>query len=153
MINKIKILTKIATLLNDANVLYNVGGSAMLYLRDYPIDFNDIDIMVSESAALNVKKLLSKLGQLLPQKNSNNLGTKYFFSFLIDGVHVDLMAGFTIIYQNKSYYFPLDNTTKVDMVLLDGIQIKIASLEDWLTYYKLMERTDKVKMIESIMNF
>ncbi len=152
MTRKLKVLTKISQLLNDANVLWNVGGSVMLYLKNYVDDFNDIDLMVSERDVLMVKKILSELGTLKPERHHEKFGTKYFFSFLIDSIDVDLMAGFSIIYQSKAYYFPLDDTTEIETVLLNGTKISIAALTDWLTFYRLMERTDKVKLIETKMH-
>lgn len=59
------------------------------------------------------------------------------------------MAGFGIIYQDKEYYFPLKKEDIKDFTEVQGIKIPLQSIEEWRIYYKLMERDEKVKMIDA----
>jgi len=44
---------------------------------------------------------------------------------------------------------PLKKAAIKDYTEVDGIKIPLQSLEEWHTYYKLMGREEKVKMIDS----
>jgi hypothetical protein len=57
------------------------------------------------------------------------------------------MAGLAIVNNTKEYYFPLAKDAQSDMVLIDHTEIYLDSIENWLYYYQLMNRLDKVKLI------
>ena len=44
---------------------------------------------------------------------------------------------------------PLKKAAIKDYTEVDGIKIPLQSLEEWHTYYKLMGREEKLKMIDS----
>ena len=57
------------------------------------------------------------------------------------------MAGFVIVKDNKEYYFPLQKKSIKDYISIDSVTIPLQSIEEWRTYYELMGRAEKVKMI------
>lgn len=146
---KLHVLKTIAEKLNDLNVLWNIGASCMLFLRGVVSDFDDIDIMVEEKDATKVKCILETLGTLQPKKSTNQYLTTYFYEFEIAGVDVDLMAGYKVINLDKVYEFPFDEHHIDGLYRLDGIDIPLASIDDWFVYYKVMNRHDKVKIIKA----
>lgn len=151
MDNKIVVLRKLADLLNENNITWNVGASCMLFLRNVVDTFDDIDIMVHLDDVQLVKKLLSDYEML--EKNPNKkYKTKIFLECQIDGVEIDIMAGFTIIKDNTEYYFPISKGSKYDQLTLNGSTIHLESIETWLKYYTLIDRKDKIIIINQFLN-
>ncbi len=149
MRNKIDILIKIAKQLNSSKITWVLGSSMMLYLRGVVKSFNDIDIIVNEEDVLKTKEVLAELGELLPRDKNAHYATKEFLEYDIAGVEVDIMSGFTIISKDKEYYFPLEKSKNYQSIILDGETIYLDTIDHWLQYYQLMERTDKVEIIKS----
>ena len=45
---KLQVLARIARLLNEEEILWAVGGSALLYLKEIVSDFHDLDLIIDE---------------------------------------------------------------------------------------------------------
>ena len=74
---------------------------------------------------------------------------KYFYEYVIDGVDVDVMAGFAINHNNGVYEYVFDNTSISEFKIINGVSIPFTSLEDWYVIYQLIPNRDpKVNMIE-----
>ena len=147
MQKKLEVLKKVAKILNDNDITWNLGASCMLYLRGIVEMFDDIDIMVSEEDVLKVESLFSSFESTIKPPN-NQYKTKRFIEYVIDGVDIDVMAGFIIVNKGKDYYFPLSKGTQSEKIILDGVSINLESAETWLRYYELMERKDKVILLK-----
>lgn len=121
----------------------------LLYFKGITSEFHDIDIMVSEEEFDIAKEVLLSFGEIQPPNPNNKYRTRYFGEFIIDGVDIDVMAGFIIVDKGKEYYFPLKRETIKDYTEVNGIHIPLQAIEEWHKYYKLMGRTEKVNMIEA----
>lgn len=146
---KLNILSKVAKELNANNITWAIGASLLLYFKEITNEFHDIDIMVAESDVEKIKKILLSFGKLQPKNPNIQYKTKDFMEFNIEGVDFDVMAGFVIVNNNIDYYFPLEKKDIKDYIYIQGTTIPLHSIQEWLTYYKLMDRTKKVKMINS----
>ena len=107
--NKIKGLITIAKQFNEAKITWNLGASCMLYLRTIVNDFHDIDIMISENDIDKVKEIMSKYSIVEKREIHPKYKTKAFLEYNINGVDIDIMAGFIIISNGKSHYLRLYN--------------------------------------------
>ncbi len=145
---KLTLLSQIAKELNNRGVTWAIGASMLLYFKGITRDFHDIDIMVSEEDFNIVKEVLLTFGKMQPPNPNDKYRTKCFGEFTVEGVEVDVMAGFIIIDRDKEFYFPLVREAIQDFTEINGIKIPLQSLEEWRTYYKMMGRTEKVKMID-----
>jgi hypothetical protein len=145
--NKLTVLSYIAKELNHKNVTWAIGASMLLYFKGIASEFHDIDIMVAEEDVEILKDVLSSFGNIQPPNPNVQYKTKYFLEFNVDGVDIDVMAGFIIISKGQEYYFPLKKEGINDYTEVNGIKIPLQSLEEWRNYYKLMGRDEKVKMI------
>ena len=148
MKDKLNVLKQVAHTLNQAGVMWAIGGSVLLYLKGIAEKFNDIDIMMNESDIEQAKAALLKLGKKQPHNPHPQYQTKHFLEFQITGVDVDIIAGFTIIYQNETHYFPLMEKDIVEKVDFEGEMIPLQSIKTWRKYYQLMGRSEKVKRID-----
>lgn len=145
---KLEVLFRIAHSLNRGKVLWALGGSLLLYLKGKTDTFHDIDLMVGERDAEEAERRLSALGELLPQKSKAGYKTRRFLEYVIDGVEVDMMAGFVIVRDGVDYDCSLLPEQVAEYIQLKGETIPLQSLDDWRRYYELMGRTEKVKLIE-----
>lgn len=149
---KEKTLVKVARILNENNIIWAIGGSFLLYVKGVTNHYNDFDIMISENDINVIIPLLKNTGVLKPQKNDAQYRSNAFIEYTVDGVDFDLIAGFTIIYENKEHYFPLIKENITDFIIIDGISIPLQSLGEWKTYYSLIGKSNKVKAIERFIN-
>lgn len=151
---KLMILSKVAKEFNGNNITWAVGASLLLYFKGITKEFADIDIMVAEGDAKRVKEILLSFGELYPKGSNEQYKTRDFMEFNIEGVDFDVMAGFAIINNDIEHYFPLHKKDIKDYIEIKGTTIPLQSIEEWRTYYKLMNRTEKVKIInEAIVRF
>ncbi len=146
--SKLLILSKIARILNKHNIVWAIGASTLLYIRNVVDDFNDIDIMVDEGNIPTVKELLSEIGVLKVSEASAQYRSKAFLEFYIEGVEIDIIAGFTIAHNNIEYYFPLNTNEITQTVTINNEIIPLHSITEWRKYYSLMNRLDKVQIID-----
>ncbi|MDI9540250.1 MAG: hypothetical protein QM204_02075 [Bacillota bacterium] len=145
---KLEVLAVIADKLNENNITWAIGASSMLYLRNIVQEFDDLDLLIKQEDALKAKEILLKMGTL-KESVSGSYATKYFYEFLINGVEVDVMAGFKIVKDDIIYDCSLKDEDIKESVIVNGINIPLDSLENWLYYYRLMERAQKVSIIEN----
>ncbi|HPW53071.1 MAG TPA: hypothetical protein PLI19_02885 [Erysipelotrichaceae bacterium] len=143
---KIQVLSEIAKRLNEEKILWAAGASVMLYLRNLVSEFNDLDLMVGEDDALRVREILLKMGTL-KESAAGSYATEHFYEFTIDGVDVDIMGGFRIVKDGTVYDCHLKSEDIKDSILVNGVIIPLDSLRNWLHYYKLMGRSQRVKVI------
>ena len=146
---KLTLLSRIAEELNNKNVTWAIGASVLLYFKGITSEFNDIDIMIAEEDVEIVKEALLSFGKMQAPNPIVEYKTKYFLEFQVDGVDIDVMAGFIIIDGGTEYYFPLNRENIHDFTEIDGIKIPLQSLEEWRTFYELMGRREKVNMIDA----
>lgn len=146
---KLELLSTIANDFNNADITWNLGASCMLYLREIVSEFNDIDIMVAVEDIDKVEAIMSKYGTPIKRVPNDKYKTTYFYEYEIDGVDIDIMAGFVIVSKDKDYEFAITKNEEYDSYNLKGVDIKLASVEEWYKYYSLMGRTNKVKLLQN----
>lgn len=144
----LEFLSEIAHEFNSEKLTWAVGASLLLYFRGIVQSFGDIDIMVAESDAEKAKEILQRHGTLLPKKAAATYKTRFFMEFECPKADVDIMAGFSIIKNEKEYYFPLLEEEITDFVDLNGETIPLHSVSAWRDYYELMDRSEKVGLID-----
>ncbi len=145
---KLTILSHIAKELNRKNVTWAVGASMLLYFKGIISDFHDVDIMVAEEDVEIVTEVLLSFGSIQTSNTNVKYKTKCFLEFNVNGVDIDVIAGFIIINKDKEYYFPLKKENINDYTEVNEIKIPLQTLEEWRNYYELMGRDEKVKLID-----
>ncbi len=147
MNDKLNVLIMIAKVFNEHKIHWNVGASCMLYLRGYVDHFHDIDLMISLDDVEKVKEIL-KAYPCIERPRNEQYRTRVFLEYTIDGIDLDIMAGFSIMSEQNEYYFPLTKDEPTDEMTLDDTPIFLAKVETWYRYYSLMKREDKIRIIE-----
>jgi len=146
---KLLVLSKIAQALNQRNLTWGVGASLLLYFKGIVSDFHDIDIMVSEEEVDKAKEVLLSFGILQPPNPNATYKTKNFMEFIVDEVEIDVMAGFIIVRNDYEHHFPLKKENIKEFHQINGVQIPLQTLGEWRTYYQLMGREEKVRLIDA----
>ncbi|MEG1050263.1 MAG: hypothetical protein RSE24_06950, partial [Oscillospiraceae bacterium] len=92
---------------------------------------------------------LSCLGQLAPKNPNVAYATEHFYEYTVDGVEVDVMAGFTIRTPMGDYLYDFDKEAVWGHHTMAGAKIPLCFVEDWYLLYSLMpNRKAKTDMIE-----
>lgn len=145
---KLEVLSRVGDALNRRGVVWAVGASLLLYLKGIVPTFQDIDILVAEADVEQAREALLPLGTQHPENPNAQYKTKHFLEFTIDGVDLDVMAGFVIVHEGREYAFPLEESGVAEYTLVNGVSIPLQPVEAWRTYYALMGRAEKVALIE-----
>lgn len=146
---KLETLKEIARQFNEEGITWALGASMLMYFNGLLKDFEDIDIMVIEKDVAVVKDILLKMGNLQLSKKSNDFKTKVYLNFDINGVKIDVMAGFAIVTNEGVIDCSLKQEQITGVYNLDGIEIPLQSVELWLKYYELMGRKNKADLIRN----
>ena len=149
---KIEVLKEIAHRFNEDHVVWALGASMLLYFKGIASEFHDIDLMISNDDVECVRSILSKMGKIQPPNPNAKYQTKTFMEFTINAIDVDVMAGFSILSDGKLFDCSLQKNQIVEKMALGSELIPLQSPSLWCEYYRLMERTEKVKMIEQALS-
>lgn len=145
---KIEVLKQIAHRFNEAHIMWALGASMLLYFKGITELFQDIDLMVANDDVERVRIILSEMGEIQPPNPNPKYRTKTFMEFIINSIDVDVMAGFSIISDGKIFDCSLQEEQIVEKMPLGTELIPLQSPLLWREYYRLMGRTEKVKMIK-----
>ena len=110
MEKKLQVLSKIAKELNNKQIVWAVGASTLLYLNDLVEEFHDIDILIMEECVEKTKEAFAVLGDLLEREPSEQYKSKHFLEYIVDGVDIDVIAGFVIVRDGVEYLQCFDET-------------------------------------------
>lgn len=143
-----QVLFQIGRALNKEKIIWGLGASLVLYgygLVDSP---SDIDILVTEKDMDRAVSTLSKLGSYREGGKTEVYLTEGFFEFTIQGIEVDLMAGFKIKNHGLIYDYTFDENSIPHHLSVQGEKIPYGTLEDWLIlYYMIPGRENKFHLI------
>lgn len=149
---KLHTLAEIARALNAEKITGAVGASLLLYFKGIVPEFHDIDIMVAEPDAERAKAALCRIGSLAPQRGEPQYKTRWFLEYTVNGVDVDMMAGFVIVRDGVDCECPLLAEDMGDTTVVDGETVPLHSLSAWRRNYALMGRTAKAEMIDKYLS-
>ena len=136
------ILLKIAEHLNKRGVHWGIGGSLLLVRHVLVDTARDIDLIVAESDITAAMDEMAQIGARDVALENPAFISRHFAHYVVEGIDVDMIAGFTIHHATGDYVFPFDDRTITEKASIDGIEIPYTSLEDWLVAYMLMEKRE-----------
>jgi hypothetical protein len=135
--------------LNDSNIIWAVGASILLNQFGLINKPNDIDIFVDIKDIDRADEILKSIGEKKKWEKTAAYSTKYFYEYIIDGIDVDVMAGFAVNHNNGVFEYIFDYNSISEFKLINGVNIPFTSLEDWYVIYQLIpNREPKVNLIE-----
>lgn len=144
-----KTLSYIGEKLNDSNIVWAVGATMMLNQFGLINNSNDIDIFVDIKNINRADEILQSIGEKKKTEKNSVYSTEFFYKYLINGIGIDVMAGFAIDHSRGVYEFIFDTKSISKIETINGIDIPFTSLEDWYVIYQLIpNREFKVNLIE-----
>jgi hypothetical protein len=145
-ISKLKqILLVITRELKNNDINYVLGGSLLLYLEGIDTTVQDIDLLIDIEDIEKLKKTLNNYDFKSIEANQN-YRTEHFYTINIEGIDIDIMAGFKVQTKIGLYEFPF----KIEKTLEIGNEIiNLCSIKEWLKAYQAMNRKDKVEIIKN----
>lgn len=147
---KREVLLEIAKRFNEEHLVWAVGGSLMLYLNGIVSDFEDIDVFVSVEHAPIAQSILASLGSKQLTTYSDQFQTVVYETYRINSVSVDLMAGFKIVHEKTIHDCSLTKKSLIDFTYFNQHILPLYPLRTFKEYYRLMNRLEKVELIERI---
>ncbi len=148
---RLPIIAKIADALNKAEVRWAIGGSTLLFLKGIDFEFNDLDIVVLEEDAQKAKEALLSIGAAY-HKSEKAPTTKVFEEFTVDGLDVDVISGFIIQAYGKEFDCSFKNEN-VEEIEVEGVKVRLDSLEAWQNIYQLQDRQEKAHYITDYLRY
>lgn len=146
--DKLTVLAKIGRALNAEGITWAVGASLLLYFKGLVDNFHDIDIVMAEQDVLRARAVLDGMGTVERRMPDDSYRTRMFLEYNIDGVEMDVMAGFAILDKDGvEHYFPLRREDIQEHTQVHGVDIPLQRLQAWQEYYGLMGRDAKVTLI------
>ena len=147
--NKLLVLTQLAEMLNRQKLRWAIGGSLMLYLRGVVSDFKDIDLFVTLEDAQQVIELLDQVA--IPQETvpSEQFQTVVYKKYLMDGVFIDVMAGFKVVVSDRVMDCSLTSETQLTRLIVYNQEVPLYTLSEFRDFYTYMNRISKVELIDA----
>lgn len=143
-------LCRIARAMEEEKIAWGVGASRMLCAYGIAREYHDIDLMVCQSDVPRVDALLSAMGKKAPaRENQGKYHTAFFGEYEIDGVDVDVMAGFALETEGGLYSYDFSPTDIAREFPLGREKIPLMAPEIWYVLYHMMERESKVRLLEA----
>lgn len=143
-------LAYIGEKLNNSNIVWGVGASLLLNRFGFIEKPNDIDIFVDIKDIDKADKILKGLGEKRQWEKTDTYSTRYFYEYAINGIDVDIMAGFRVNHNSGIFEYIFDHNSISEFNKINGIDIPYTSLEDWYVIYQLIpNREEKVRMVEN----
>jgi hypothetical protein len=144
------VLSYIGEKLNKEDILWGVGASILLNHYGLVENPNDIDIMVHTKDIKKLDIVLKSLGEKKLEEKVSTYATEFFYEYVVKGIDVDVMAGFTINHNEGEYKYIFENNSISEMKNINGVNIPLTTLEDWYVIYQLIpNRNIKVKLIQT----
>jgi len=132
-----KALEKITKEFENHNIRWGLGASGLLSFHKIVEEPNDIDVMVSVLDIKEANKVLSELGEKKDMEGYE-IYSDHYDIYTVDGVSVDLIAGFTINSDNFQYKFCFSDDLIVEHRPMLSAKVPLLYLRDWYFMYILM---------------
>ncbi|MCL2388330.1 MAG: hypothetical protein FWC89_12420 [Defluviitaleaceae bacterium] len=137
---KIAVLVKVASVLNENNIAWAIGGSYLCYIKGVEgfTKFNDFDVSTSGfDIGKIIAPLLEKLNGFQSYREKDFCEGRIecvLHEFIIDGIGFDF---------GDCSSFSEVSLEVADSIHIKGISIPLQSVKKWGSYYESMGRAEK----------
>jgi len=127
-------LVAVADALADVDVLYQLGGSAMLVLSGIDVEVNDIDVVVDLPSPSMIIVALAGWEREMKRGGRGPFQSEWILRAARGGsVDVEVMSGLTVEIDGEMARFPVTSDRHADV---RGRQVPLAPLEQWYHLYR-----------------
>lgn len=135
-------------LLDEQQINYAVGGSFLLMLHDITDDFYDVDILLDIRDYHKAFSIFRKCPNRIIPKTNPLYQTHTLVKVDYHHVQFDLIFDFKISKEQFDYHFPMIQSNGLELITYHGFDFNASLLEEWYLIYQLIERDEKVKLLE-----
>jgi hypothetical protein len=147
MEDKLKMLAEISGRLNEAGVEFAIGSSMLLYLNGLVDEARDIDLFINGESDGKAIAILRDLGEVRIKPRHALYTSSSFCTLVCDATEVDIIADFGVVNADCMGSIYISRESIEREILLHGEIVPLMYLEDWMEFYQLMGRTEKVELL------
>lgn len=142
----------IANRFHKENIIWGLGGSALLDIIGLNVRVNDLDIMVDANDFDKAIEILNHIGEERIKAFNPKFRTTRFKTFLVNECDVDVMSGICVCNGSEWFDFDFSAMNISSKRIMDSTTIPLMALEDWHQIYRALQREEKVDLIDRYMN-
>lgn len=146
------IMKTIAQRFNESNIVWGLGGSALLDVYGLNVKVNDLDILVESKDFDKAIEILDQIGDEKHKPSNPNFRTAHFKTYQIENCAVDVMSGISVKHHEVWFDFIFIAHHIVSKTNIDAHEIPLMGLEDWYRIYQALDRKDKIELIDRYRN-
>jgi hypothetical protein len=140
-------LLLVAAELGETSVTWAVTGSCSLALQGVPVIVHDLDLRTPARDAYALATVLERYQTRSVRFSSTGRVQSHFGALTIHGVCVEIIGDMQHRLEDGSWEPIVDMNVFKRWVTYEGIAVPVMSLPFLLDAYRLLGRTDKVKLI------
>ena len=133
---------------NEPNIVWGLGGSALLDVFGLCVKVNDLDILVESKDFDKAVEILDQIGDEKHKPSNPNFRTAHFKTYQIENCAVDVMSGICVKHHETWFDFIFTAHHIVSKANIDAHEIPLMDLEDWYRIYQALDRQDKLELID-----
>ena len=138
----------IAQRFNESNIVWGLGGSALLDVFGLCVKVNDLDILVESKDFDKAVEILDQIGDEKHKPSNPSFRTAHFKTYQIENCAVDVMSGICVKHHETWFDFIFTAHHIVSKANIDAHEIPLMDLEDWYRIYQALDRKDKIELID-----
>jgi predicted nucleotidyltransferase len=149
----INVLKTLHSRLDEADIIWVIGGSLALVLEGLNITPRDIDLFTDKEGAYKIEELFAEfLVRNVSFSTKDNVRSHYG-ALNIDGIEVEIIGFIEFQNEDGTWYGGRKLEDVKRIFKLDNIEIPLMKLESQLRGYKRIGRKSRIRMIEEWMKF
>jgi len=143
-----RVLRKIYTRLDNADVNWVVTGSFGLAIQGIPVEPHDIDIQTDEAGAYKIERLFSEFVIKRVVLSSAERIRSHFGALMIDGIKVEIMGDIQRCDDDGTWDEPVNLEHHKRIVEVEGMRTPVLPLEHEYQAYLKMGRIEKAGVLK-----
>jgi hypothetical protein len=146
------VLTKLAPILKDANILWVLTGSLAFALQGIDLDVHDIDIQTDEKGAYEIARLFREHLIMPVSFSSTGLIRSHFGRLLVDGIKVEIMGDMQKRMRDGTWESAPDILALRRYLDFDDLRIPVFPLEYEHKAYLKLGRSQTSRLLRGWLN-
>ena len=142
-----KIIELLAKEFNKRNLTWAIGGSFLLKRYGINIDFDELDIMVSEDSVEEINKVMNEIALKLEVVNNENYQTDYYSCYQMENHTINIICNLKCDFE-ESFTYSFDKEDINSIEISNNEKIYFSHLLDWYVIYQEINSKETMNLIE-----
>ena len=142
-----KIIELLAKEFNIRNLTWAIGGSFLLKRYGINIDFDELDIMVSEDSVEEMNKVMNDIALKLEVVNNENYQTDNYSCYQMENHTINIICNLKCDFEDSfTYSFDKEDINSIE--ISNNEKIYFSHLLDWYVIYQEINNKETMNLIE-----